>query len=196
MNKILADDALDMLFRNARTPRAWTQRPLPPGLLERAYDLAKLGPTSANCSPLRIVFCTSGEARQRLAGCAASGNQARILAAPGTAIFAYDLEFYEYLPELFPHTDARAWFAGKPPHIETTARRNATLQAAYYILAARACGLDAGPMSGFDNDKVDAAFLAGTTFRSDFICAFGYADATSLQDRHPRFAFDRVCQVI
>ena len=196
MNKVLPDDALDMLFRDARTPRAWTDRPIPPGMLQQVYELAKMRPTSANCSPLRVVFCTSAAARQRLVHCAASGNQARIHAAPATAIFAYDLEFFEHLPELFPHTDARAWFAGKPPHIETTARRNATLQAAYYILAARACGLDAGPMSGFDNDKVDAAFLAGTTFRSDFICGLGYADATGLNERHPRLPFDRACRVI
>lgn len=196
MNRILSEHALDVLFRDARTPRAWTARPIPAGLLQRVHELAKMGPTSGNGSPLRVIFCTSEAARQRLAGCAASGNQARIRAAPATAIFAYDLEFHEHLPELSPHIDARAWYAGKPRHIETTARRNATLQAAYYILAARACGLDAGPMSGFDIAKVDTEFLAGTTFRSDLICGLGFGDATALKDRAPRFAFDRVCQVI
>ncbi len=196
MNESDSDGFLDLVFRAARTPRAWTDRPLDPGLLERVYDLAKMGPTSANCSPLRIVFCTSEDARRRLADCASSGNRARVLGAPATAIFAEDLAFYEHLPELFPHTDARSWFAGKPRHIETTAFRNATLQAAYFILAARACGLDAGPMSGFDAPAVDAAFLADTGFRANFICGLGYADRTGLRDRHPRLAFDRVCRVI
>ncbi len=196
MNNIVPGQALDLLFRNARTPRAWTNQPIAPGLLEKIYDLAKMGPTSANCSPLRVVFCCSDEARQKLADCAASGNRERILAAPATAIFADDLEFYENLPELFPHTDARSWFAGKQQHIETTAFRNATLQAAYFILAARALGLDAGPMSGFDEAKVESQFLAGTAHRVNFLCSFGHADAAATKDRHPRLPFERACRII
>ncbi|MHA1565143.1 MAG: malonic semialdehyde reductase [Alphaproteobacteria bacterium] len=196
MNDTATDQALDLLFSSARTPSTWTDRPIAPGLLEKIYDLAKMGPTSGNCSPLRLIFCCSGEARQKLADCAASGNKERILAAPATAIFADDLEFYENLPELFPHTDARSWFAGKQQHIETTAFRNAALQAAYYILAARACGLDAGPMSGFDEAKVQSQFLAGTPYRVNFLCSFGHADNTATRDHNPRLPFERACRVI
>ena len=196
MNNTATGHALDLMFRDARTPRAWTDRPIAPGLLQEIYDLAKMGPTSGNCSPLRLIFCCSDEARRKLADCAASGNRERIVAAPATAIFADDLEFYENLPELFPHTNARSWFAGKQQHIETTARRNATLQAAYFILAARACGLDAGPMSGFDEAKVDSQFLAGTPYRANFLCSFGHADKTAAKQRNPRLSFERSCRVI
>ncbi len=200
MNKILDDASLDVLFRTARTHNAWLKNPVSDVLLQAVWELAKLGPTSANCSPLRVLFVRSAEAKAKLAPMLLESNRAKTLAAPVTAIFGYDLEFHEKLPFLFPHTDARAWFAGKPALIETTAFRNGTLQAAYFIVAARALGLDCGPMSGFDNDAVDAAFFPADVFggriKSNFLCNLGYGDPASLMPRHPRFAFDEACKMI
>ncbi len=195
MTRTVDGSALSVIFNDARTHSAWLDRPVSEELLRAAWDLAKMGPTSANCSPARIVFVVSREAKEKLKPALSEGNVAKTMAAPATAIFGYDLAFYERLPELFPHTDARSWFAGKEKHIETTAFRNGTLQSAYFIIAARALGLDCGPMSGFDNGKVDDAFFAGTTVRSNFLCNIGYGDASKLRPRNKRLAFDEACKI-
>lgn len=193
--KALDDAALDLIFRNARTHNYWLDREVPDDLLRRAWDLARMGPTSANCQPLRIVFVRSSEAKAKFAPALSQGNLAKTMAAPATAIFGMDLEFYEKLPQMFHDPEARSWFAGKPKTIETTALRNGTLQAAYFMLAARSLGLDCGPMSGFDNAKVDAAFFAGTPVRSNFICNIGYGDPARLHPRNPRLDFDAACRI-
>ena len=191
----IADGALDVIFREARTHIGWLAKPVGEETLRAAWDLARMGPTSANCSPLRIVFVASAEAKAKLKPCLAPGNVDKTMAAPVTAIFAYDLEFYEHLPRLFPHADARSWFVGNDELIRTTASRNGTLQAAYFILAARALGLDCGPMSGFDNARVDQAFFANGTFKSNFLCNLGYGDPAKLNPRSPRLAFAEACRV-
>lgn len=190
------DETLDRIFRNARTHYAWQKRGLSVDLLREVWDLAKLGPTSANCSPARIVFVMSPEAKERLRPCLIPGNVDKTMAAPATAIIGHDLTFYERLPELFPHTDAKSWFVGNERLIETTAMRNGTLQGAYLMLAARALGLDCGPMSGFDNAMVDAEFFAGTPVRSNFLCNLGYGDASVLYPRSPRLGFEDACEVL
>ena len=192
---MLDDGALDALFREARTHNKWLDQPVSEETLRAAWDLAKMGPTSANCSPARIVFVVSAAAKERLKPALAEGNVAKTMAAPATAIIGYDMAFYERLPELFPHTDARSWFAGNEALIAATAFRNGSLQGAYFILAARAAGLDCGPMSGFDNAKVDAAFFAGTTIKSNFLCNLGYADASKLHPRDKRLSFDEACRI-
>ncbi len=192
----LADSTLDQLFRTARTHNAWLAKDVPDALLHELADLLKMGPTSANCSPARIVFVKSGEAKAKLAALVSEGNRAKTMAAPVCAIIGYDTEFYEHLPKLFPHADARAWFVGKPAFIETSAFRNSALQGAYLILAARALGLDTGPMSGFDNAAVDAAFFPGGKIKSNFICNLGYGDPKGLFPRSPRFAFEEFCQIV
>ncbi|HSV28265.1 MAG TPA: malonic semialdehyde reductase [Candidatus Omnitrophota bacterium] len=193
---IVDDKALDVMFRDARTHSKWQDRPVAEDLLRRAWDLAALGPTSANCEPARIVFVRSRDAKERLKPALAAGNVDKTMAAPVTAIIAHDLQFHDKLPKLFPHTDARSWFAGNQPLIETTAFRNGTLQAAYFILALRAMGLDCGPMSGFDNAKVDAEFFAGTPVRSNFLINIGYGDAGALHGRSPRLEFDEACRIV
>lgn len=195
MSKVLDDAALDVLFRDARTHNGWSDRPVAAETLAAAWDLAKWGPTSANCSPARIVFVVSEDAKERLKPCLAEGNVAKTMAAPATAIIGHDLEFYERLPDLFPAVDARSWFVGKPAHIEATAFRNGSLQGAYFIIAARAVGLDCGPMSGFDNAKVDEAFFAGTQIRSNFLCNLGYGDPAKLYPRNVRLGFDDACRI-
>jgi 3-hydroxypropanoate dehydrogenase len=195
VTRIVDGTALSILFHDARTYSAWQDRPVSEDVLRAAWDLAKMGPTSANCSPARIIFVLSREAKEKLKPALSEGNVAKTIAAPATAIFGYDLAFYERLPELFPHTDARSWFAGKEKHIETTAFRNGTLQSGYFILAARALGLDCGPMSGFDNAKVDEAFFPDTTIRSNFLCNLGYGDASKLRPRNKRLSFDEACQI-
>jgi len=192
---ILDDAALDTLFRTARTYSSWSATPVTDERLRTIYDLAKLGPTSANASPARFVFCRSGEARERLAGCVSAGNAAKVRAAPVTVIIGMDLEFHEQLPRLFPHADARSWFAGKPDAIRETAVRNSSLQGAYLMLAARALGIDCGPMSGFDKAAVDAAFFAGTTVETNFICALGHGTDDALFPRSPRLSFDEAAQL-
>lgn len=187
--------ALDLLFLNARTHNGWQDRPVDDAVLRRVWDLARMGPTSANCSPARIVFAVSAEAKEKLRPALLVGNVDKTMAAPATAIIGYDMAFFERLPELFPHTDARAWFVGNDRLIEMTAFRNGTLQAGYMILAARALGLDCGPMSGFDNGKVDEAFFAGTTIRSNFLCNLGYGDPSKLHPRNPRLDFDDACRI-
>lgn len=194
---ITADDkTLDLVFRTARTHSNWLDKPVDEALLTRVYDLAKMGPTSANTSPMRIVFVKSEAAKEKLKPCLAPGNVDKTMSAPVTAIIAHDLEFYERLPKLFPHVDARSWFAGNVELIESTAFRNGTLQGGYFMLAARALGLDCGPMSGFDSGKVDAAFFAETKFKSNFLCNLGYGDTSKLHPRNPRLDYSDVCKLV
>lgn len=196
MNELLSEAALDQLFRHARTFNAWLPRPVSDEQLHQLYDLAKFGPTSANASPMQVVFVKSKEAKARLEPFLSEGNRAKTMEAPVTAIIATDHEFYEKLPRLFPHADARSWFVGNQPLIDATAFRNGTLQGAYVLLAARAIGLDCGPMSGFDQAGVDAAFFAGTAVKSNFLINLGYGDASrNLFPRSPRLAFDEACTI-
>lgn len=195
MSNALNAEALDRIFREARTHGAWSDRRIEERTLRDLWDLTKMGPTSANCMPARIVFVVSAEAKEKLKPALAPGNVEKTMRAPATAIVAHDMAFYENLPKLFPHTDAKSWFVGNQALIETTAFRNGTLQGAYLILAARSLGLDCGPMSGFDNKKVDAAFFAGTTVKSNFLCNLGYGDPKGLRPRGPRLAFDEACRV-
>lgn len=195
-NAPLDASALDQLFRTARTYNGYLDKPVSNEQLEAVWELMKYGPTSANCLPARIIWCVSDEAKQKLAGLAMPSNGEKILSAPATAIIGMDLEFYENLPELFPHTDARSWFVGNDALIEKTAFRNSSLQGGYFILAARALGLDTGPMSGFNNDAVDEAFFAGTRVKSNFISTIGYGDAATIFERSPRPAFDRFNKIV
>lgn len=196
INAPLDTAALDQLFRNARSYNGYLDTPVSNAQLDAVWELMKYGPTSANCLPARIIWCVSEEAKQKLAALTMPANGEKILSAPATAIIGMDLEFYENLPELFPHTDARSWFVGNDALIEKTAFRNSSLQGGYFILAARALGLDAGPMSGFDNDAVDAAFFAGSTIKSNFISTIGYGDPATIFDRSPRPAFDRFNKIV
>lgn len=192
---MLDQHALDILFNDARTHSAWLDKPVDPALLEQIWNLTKMGPTSANCSPMRVVFVVSKAAKEKLKPCLAEGNVEKTMSAPVTAIFGMDMEFYEKLPQLFPHTDARSWFIGNGKLIADTTFRNSSLQAAYFMLAARAAGLDCGPMSGFDNNKMDEAFFLGTSVKSNFICNIGYGDASKLFPRSPRLSFPEACRV-
>jgi 3-hydroxypropanoate dehydrogenase len=185
--------ALVTLFTEARTHNGWTDKPVGDETLTALYDLTKMGPTSANCSPARFVFVRSPEAKEKLRPALSSGNLEKTMAAPVTVIAAIDSEFYEKLPVLFPHADARSWFTSSPAVAEETAFRNATLQAGYLILAARALGLDTGAMSGFDKGKVDEAFFAGTTWKSNFLINLGYGDPSKLFGRLPRLGFEDAC---
>ena len=191
----LDPSALDQLFVMARTHSAWSQQPVADALLRELYDLLKWGPTSANCSPARLVFVKSAEAKARLLTCMAAGNVDKTRTAPVTAIIAMDMSFFEFLPQLFPHTDARAWFAGNADLIATTAMRNSSLQGGYLMVAARALGLDCGPMSGFDADKVNAAFFRDSNVRVNFICNLGYGEASRVHARNPRLAFEQACRI-
>jgi 3-hydroxypropanoate dehydrogenase len=190
------EGALAQIFLEARTYDSFRDAPVPDELLREAWDLARLGPTSANGMPARILFVKSPAAKKRLEPTLSEGNRAKTMKAPVTAIMAYDLEFYEKLPKLFAHTDARSWFVGKQQAIEITAFRNGTLLAAYFIIAARAAGLDCGPMSGFDNAQVDAAFFKGSPWRSNFLCNLGFGDGSDLRPRHPRLEFDEACKIV
>jgi len=192
----ITQDALDQLFTDARTHNVWQDKPVEADLLRAVWDLTKMGPTSANCSPARIVFVVSDEAKARLKPCLAEGNVTKTMSAPVTAIIGSDQKFYDRLGELFPHTDARPWFAGNDAMIESTAFRNSTLQGAYFMLAARALGLDYGPMSGFDNDAVDGEFFAGTSVKSNFLCSIGYGSGEDMFPRSPRLDFDDACSVL
>jgi 3-hydroxypropanoate dehydrogenase len=197
MTKIIDDAALDQLFRAARTHNKFQAKPVSDTLLKAVWELAKMGPTSANCSPARILFVKSPEAKERLRPALSAGNLQKTMEAPVTAVIGYDLEFYEKLTFLFPHNlEARSWFAGKPEVIETTAFRNGSLQGAYLILAARALGLDCGPMSGFDNAQVDAAFFPDGKVKSNFLCNIGYGDPAGVLARSPRFAFEEACRIL
>lgn len=196
MNEILSDAGLDQIFRQARTYRAWHPEGVSDVLLEAIYDLAKMGPTSANCSPMRIAFLRSKEAKEKLRPALDAGNVDKTMTAPVTAIIAYDLEFYEHFPKLAPKRDGSKIFAGKPALIEEEVMRNGSLQGAYFIIAARAVGLDCGPMSGFDRKKVDETFFSGTSWRSNFLCNLGHGDTTSLRPRAERLDFDEACQLL
>lgn len=196
MSKMIDDIALDQLLRSARTYNAWLDVPVEDRQLREIYALMKWGPTSANCTPARIVFVKSAEAKEKLRPAMSPGNLDKAMKAPVTAIIATDYAFYEKLPELFPHADAKSWFVGNQPLIEITAFRNASLQGGYFILAARAVGLDCGPMSGFDNAMVDAAFFAGSTVKSNFLVNLGHGDPTGLFPRSPRLAFEQACSIL
>jgi 3-hydroxypropanoate dehydrogenase len=188
--------ALAQVFTEARTHNGFIDRPVADDLLRQAVDLAKMGPTSANQSPFRIVFVKSEEAKARLLPAMSPGNVDKTKAAPVVAIVGYDEKFYEHLPFLFPHADAKAWFSGNEAFANRAAFQNGTLQVAYLILALRAVGLDTGPMTGFDNSKVDAEFFAGTTVKSNVIINIGYGDATKLFPRSPRFEFDQIAKFV
>ena len=192
----LDDRSLDILFREAHTHSVWLDKPVSDALLHQIYDLMKWAPTSANCCPARFVFVRSAEAKQRLLPLMAPGNVEKTRTAPVTAIVGYDTEFYEKLPKLYPPADARSWFVGNQPLIDTTAFRNGSLQGAYLLIAARALGLDAGPMSGFDNEKVDQEFFAGTRVKSNFVINLGYGDSSKLYPRSPRLPFEEAAQIL
>ncbi len=189
MTDPLGADALDQIFRKARTYNGYRDTPVSEEQLTAIWDLMKMGPTSANSLPARLVWCTSQAAKDALADCASEANAAKIRKAPVCVIIGMDMEFYEELPRLFPHADAKSWFVGKPQMIADTAFRNSALQGAYLIIAARALGLDTGPMSGFDADKVNAEFFAGTQHKVNFIATLGYGDPETIFDRSPRPAF-------
>ncbi len=193
---ILTEQAVKQIFTEARTHSNWLNEPVSDDLLKRVYDMAKFGPTSANCSPLRIVFVKTKAAKERLKPALMEGNVAKTMAAPVTAILAFDMKFYDHMPMLFPQTDAKSWFVGNDPLIFETALRNSSLQGAYFIIAARACGLDCGPMSGFDKGKLDQEFFKGTSFRANFLCNLGYGDKNKLHPRNPRFKFEDICQIV
>ena len=184
------------LFTDARTQNGYLDQAVPDEQLRALYDLLKFGPTAANSSPARFRFVRSAEAKARLLACVSPGNVAKIEQAPVTVIVGMDLEFFDKLPQLFPHADARAWFAGKPAAIQDTAFRNSSLQGAYLMIAARALGLDCGPMSGFDAAKLDAAFWAGTAVKTNFICTLGKGDPAKLFPRSPRLSFDEACALV
>ncbi len=189
----LDDASIDVILTGARSHYAWQDKPIPEDVLHQLYEITAAGPTSMNTCPARFVFVTSQEGKDRLAKALKPKNVAKMQSAPVTAIIAHDLEFWTHLPFLFPHEDRRPMFEGKPAHIEATAFRNGTLQGAYFMIAARALGLDVGAMSGFSNEVVDGEFFAGTTLRSNFLCNLGYADETALFPKLPRFGFDDVC---
>lgn len=195
MSDRLPAEALHQLFLDARTHSKFLDKPVPEALLRELVDTLKMGPTAANCQPARFVFVVSPEGKELLKPHLSEGNRAKTMAAPVCVIIGQDMQFYEQLPKLFPHTDARSWFTGKPDHIATTAMRNSSLQGAYLILAARALGLDCGPMSGFDNAGVDGAFFSGTSVKSNFICNLGYGDAEALRPRAPRLSFDEMARI-
>jgi 3-hydroxypropanoate dehydrogenase len=197
MNQNLSDEGLDLIFRHARTHNVWLDKTVDDGLLHQVYDLAKMGPTSANMCPMRIVFVKTPEGKEKLKPALDAGNVEKTMKAPVTAVIGMDVRFYEELPKLFPHADAKAWFKDLPENVlEYIALRNSSLQGAYFMLAARSLGLDCGPMSGFNNAKVDAAFFAGTTVKSNFICSLGYGDSSKLFPRSPRLTFDEACKVV
>ena len=192
---IIDKNSLDQLFISARTHNAWLDKEISDETLQHLFNLAKMPPTSANCSPMRLVFVRSDEAKEKLKPALSEGNVEKTMAAPVVAIIAYDLDFYEHLPRLFPHADAKSWFEGREAHIKKSAILNGTLQGAYLLMAARSLGLDCGPMSGFSNKKVDEAFFTGTNFKSNFLINIGYGDEAGLFPRSPRFDFDDVCSI-
>jgi 3-hydroxypropanoate dehydrogenase len=196
MTEPLDAAALDQLFRTARTYNGYHDTPVTRAQLDAIWEVMKFGPTSANCLPARLIWCQSAEAKEKLAALALPANGDKIRKAPVTLIIGMDLEFYEWLPELFPHADARSWFVGNEALAEATAFRNSSLQGAYFILAARALGLDTGPMSGFNNAGVDEAFFSGTKVKSNFISTLGYGDPSTIFERSPRPGFDRFNTIV
>ena len=193
---MLDSHTLDVIFRKARTYNRWQDRNVDISLLKQAWDLSVLGPTSANCQPMRIIFLTTPQANERLKPCLNNKNIEKTILAPITAIIAHDIKFYDKLPELFPHTNAREWFIGNDKLIIETCIRNATLQAGYFILALRALGLDCGQMSGFSNEKVDNEFFHNTAIKSNFLINIGYGDPSSLFPRNHRITFDTGTEII
>lgn len=197
MSHKLDDKSLDTIFREARTHNAWEDKQVSDDTLKALYDLMKWGPTSANCSPARIIFVKSKEAKEKLATVVSEGNLKKTMQAPVTAVIGYDVEFYERLPELFPHApEAKTWFNWSKEWAEQTAFRNGSLQGAYFMIAARSLGLDCGPMSGFDMKKADELYFAGTTVKSNFLCNLGYGDPSGLFGRSPRLPFDDACKIV
>ena len=192
----LNDQALDQLFREARSYNGYLDKAVSAAQLTDIWELMKFGPTSANCLPARLIWCTSADAKEKLAALTMPSNSDKIRNAPVSVIIGMDMEFYEQLPELFPHADAKSWFVGNDAMIEATAFRNSSLQGAYFIMAARALGLDTGPMSGFNNAAVDEAFFTGTKFKSNFISTLGYGDPASVFERSPRPGFDRFNTIV
>jgi nitroreductase len=195
-NMVLDDGALDILFREARSFSYWQDKPVTGQQYQQLYDLMKMGPTAANSCPARIVFVQSEAAKLRLKPCLDEGNVDKSMSAPAVAIIAMDMEFHEHLGKLFPHTDARSWYAGKPEKIAKTAFLNSTLQGAYFILAARSIGLDCGPMSGFNADMLNKEFFPNGKWKANFICAIGYGNRDKLYPRGPRLTFDEACRVL
>ncbi len=193
---MLSESAQKLLFLEARTHSYWQPKEVADALLVQIYDLMKWAPTSANCSPARLVFIKSQPAKEKLKPCLAPGNVEKTMSAPVTVLLGHDPEFYEKLPKLFPHADAKAWFIGNQDLIDSTAFRNGTLQAAYFMLAARGLGLDCGPMSGFDSKMAEAAFFAGTAYRANFLCNLGYGDAAKLHERSPRLEFSEAAVIV
>ncbi|WP_328187300.1 malonic semialdehyde reductase [Marinobacter sp. OP 3.4] len=195
MSQILDDRALGQLFTRARTHNGWQDRPIDDDDLRQLYDLVKMGPTSANCGPARLVFVRTAEGKAALEPCLSSGNRDKTMSAPVTVIVAYDEQFYEKLPDLFPHGDARSWFTSSPEMAYETAFRNSSMQAAYLIMAARSLGMDTGPMSGFDPNRVNEAFFEGTTWKVNLLINLGYGDTDKLYGRLPRLEFDDACRL-
>ncbi len=195
-NQKVNQDALNILYTEARSHNHWLDKPVDDALLKQIFDLTKMAPSSANSQPLRVVFVKSQEAKEKLKPALAPGNVEKTMTAPVCAILGMDMEFYEQLPKLFPHTDAKSWFAGNEKLIHDTAFRNSSIQGGYFILAARALGLDTGAMSGFDNAKVDEVFFKGTKIKSNFLCNLGYGDHSKLFPRSPRPAFDDFCKIV
>jgi nitroreductase len=192
----VSQQALDLLFNDARSHNGWKDKPVNDEQLHAVYNLMRMGPTAANTCPARLHFVKSDEARQKLIECVSEGNVEKCRAAPVVAIIGMDMEFYELLPKLFPHTDARPWFVGKEKVIQDSAFRNSSLQAAYFMLACRSQGLDCGPMSGFDADKMNATFFDGTAIKVNMICAIGTGDPDALFPRSPRLEFDEACKIL
>jgi 3-hydroxypropanoate dehydrogenase len=195
-NRHASDADLDLLFREARTHTAWQNIDVALSTIIEAYNIARMGPTSANSCPMRILFLKSEEAKARLYPALAPTNVEKSRTAPVVAIIAYDTEFHEKLPKLYPAVDARAWFVGNQPLIDETAFRNSSLQGAYFIIAARAVGLDCGPMSGFDQSKVNAEFFPDGKWKANFVCNLGYGDPAKVYPRAPRLEFEEACQVL
>jgi 3-hydroxypropanoate dehydrogenase len=191
----LNTEGLKLLFTEARTHNGWKNQKVEAFLLEEIYNLAKMAPTSANCSPMRLVFVKTKEGKEKLKSCLMEGNIEKTMTAPVTVIIGYDLKFYEELPKLFPHMECKSWFEGNENFSLETAFRNSSLQGAYFMLAARAMGLDCGAMSGFDAQKVDELFFKGTKVKSNFLCNLGYGDASKLYPRSPRLSFDECCKI-
>jgi 3-hydroxypropanoate dehydrogenase len=186
----------EQIFDTARTANLYLDKPVDDALLHQLYDMMKFGPTSANCSPARIQFVKSAQGKARLVPCMIASNVEKTQSAPVTAIIGMDMQFYDKLPQLFPHTDARAWFTGNQALIDATAFRNSALQGGYLIIAARALGLDCGPMSGFDNAQLDAEFWGGTQVKTNFVCTLGYADTSKTFARNMRLPFAQACQIV
>lgn len=193
VGKRLSGESLDLLFRDARSHNAWLTKPVPEALLRELYEVFKFGPTSTNSNPCRIVFVQSEAGKARLYPALAEGNVSKVRSAPVTAIIAHDLRFFDHLLRLFPHRDMTAMYMDDIPHAEESAFRNGSLQGAYFMIVARALGLDVGALSGFSNAKIDAEFFSGTSLRSNFLCNVGYGDGSVLFPRSPRFDFDEVC---